>query len=85
MQARLEGQSMKNRSVSASKPSREDPPFQTPQPKPRTVEASPGEAETRPRKRKKEGATGHCWPENHELLLTTVLEEMDLEQLIQAV
>ena len=81
MQARLEGQSTKHGSTSASKPSCEDPPFQTQQTKQRTKEASPGEAETRPRKRKKEGATGHCWPENHELLLTTALEEMDLDQL----
>ena len=85
MQARLEGQSSKDAITSGSKPSCVDPPFQTPQTKQRTKEASPGEAETRPRKRKKEGATGHSWPDNHERLLPTALEEMDLEQLKQAV
>ena len=45
MQARLEGQSTKDWSASASKPSCEDPPFQTLQTKQRTKEASPAEAE----------------------------------------
>ena len=57
MQAKLEDQSTKDGSASPSKPSSEDPPFETPQPKQWTKGASPGEAETRPRKRKKEGAT----------------------------
>ena len=59
MQAKLEDQSTKYGSGSASKPFSQDPPFKTPQPKQRMKGTSPGEAETRPRKRKKEEATGH--------------------------
>ena len=81
MQAKLEGQSTKDGSASAIISSCEDPPHR----RQRTKGASPGEAETRPRKRKKVGASGHSWPENHERHLTTALEEMDLEQLKQAV
>ena len=45
-----------------------------------------GEAETRPRKRKKEGATvtEHSWPDN-ERILTSALQELELEQPTQAV
>ena len=89
MQAQLEGQSMKDGSASASIPACEDAPFE-PQPlkhhKQSTAGASPGEAETRPKKTKKEGATEHSWPVTvNERRLTTALEEMDLEQLKQAV
>ena len=84
MQAKLEDQSTKDGSGSASKPSSQDPPFKTPQPKQRTKGASPGEAETRPRKRKKEGATEHSWPDN-ERILTNALQELELEQPQQAV
>ena len=65
--------STKDWSASASKPSCDDPPFATEakqeaaphegkQPKPSRKRASPGEAEsadTRPKKRKREGATEH--------------------------
>ena len=78
MQAKLEDQSTKDGSGSASTPSSEDPPFKTPQPKQRTKGASPGEAETRPRKRKKEGATEHSWPDN-ERILTNCLQELELD------
>ena len=78
MQAKLEDQSTKGGSWSASKPSSEDPPFKTPQQKQRTKGASPGEAETRPRKRKKEGATEHSWPDT-ERILTNALQELELE------
>ena len=87
MQAKLEGQSTKDWSASAINPSCLDPPFETPpmnHRKQSTRGASPDEAETRPRKIKKEEATEHSWPIN-ERLLTTALEKMDLEQLKQAV
>ena len=79
---------MKDGSASANIPACEDAPLEPPplnHRKQSTRGASPGEAEMCPRKRKKEGAAGHSWPENHELLLTTALEEMDLDQLEQAV
>ena len=41
-------------------------------------------AETRPRKRKKEGATEQSWADN-ERILTNALQELELEQLKQAV
>ena len=78
---------MKDGSASANIPACEDAPFEPPPLKHRkqsTRGASPGDAETRPRKKKKEGATEHSWPIN-EQRLRTALEEMDLEQLEQAV
>ena len=41
-------------------------------------------AETRPRKRKKEGATEQSWADN-ERILTNALQELELEQPKQAV
>ena len=85
IQAQLEGQSMKDGRASANIPACEDaepPPLKNH--KQSTRGASPGDAETRPRKKKKEGATEHSWPIN-EQRLRTASEEMDLEQLEQAV
>ena len=98
MQARLEGKSTKDGSASASKPSFDDPPFATEakqeeakhkgkQPKQSRRGASPGEAEsadTRPKKREKEGATKHSWADN-EWILTIALQELGFEHLKQAV
>ena len=107
MQARLEGQSTKDGSASASKPSCDDPPFQAQQRKQCRKGASPAEAEstqqgashheshgatlhesqpaeTRPKKRKKEGATEHSWADN-ERILTNALQELGFEQLKQAI
>ena len=68
IQAKLEGQSTKDGSASASKPSSEDLPFESPQLKQRSKGASPGKAETGARKRKKEGATELSWPDNEQIL-----------------